>query len=242
MIQVIHRAIDIVEYVAKDNTQPKLLGNIAKDLNLNSATCANIIKTLVTRGFLKKAVKEKGYLLGSAISEIANGTFGFKDLLAVADVEMEKALKILNENSLIAFLKENKRIILHKKVCTQAIQVVTPDEKEAYDTSSGRLLVAMLSDKDLMKYLKKYGLPAKNVWPCANSKENFLAQIEEIRTKGYALIEDSVQVVGIATPIYRNGKIIASLSIYIPSFRFDEKIKQEMMSSAVSLSKKLSVP
>jgi DNA-binding IclR family transcriptional regulator len=241
MIQVIHRAIDIVEYVAKDNTQPKLLGNIAKDLNLNAATCANIIKTLVNRGFLKKAVKEKGYLLGNAISEIANGTFGFKDLIAVADVEMEKTLKILNENSLIAFLKENKRIILHKKVCTQAIQVVTPDEKEAYDTSSGRLLVAMLSDKDLMKYLKKYGLPTKNVWPGANSRENFLTQIELIRANGYALIDDSVQVVGIATPIYRNEKVIASLSIYIPSFRFDDKIKQEMMSSAVSLAKKLSV-
>lgn len=54
MIQVINRSVDILEYVAEDIYRPKLLGNIAKDLNLNVATCANIVKTLIDRGLLKK--------------------------------------------------------------------------------------------------------------------------------------------------------------------------------------------
>jgi DNA-binding IclR family transcriptional regulator len=64
MIQVIHRALNIMEYIATDPDRPKELGDIAEDLKLHAATCANIIKTLVTRQYLVKLEKQKGYLLG----------------------------------------------------------------------------------------------------------------------------------------------------------------------------------
>ena len=64
MIQVIHRALNIMEYIALDPERPKGLGDIAERMDLNAATCANIIKTLVTRKYLVKLEKQKGYLLG----------------------------------------------------------------------------------------------------------------------------------------------------------------------------------
>ena len=64
MIQVIHRALNIMEYVAADPDRPKELGDIAEGLKLHAATCANIIKTLVTRQYLVKLEKQKGYLIG----------------------------------------------------------------------------------------------------------------------------------------------------------------------------------
>ena len=240
MIQVLHRAVDIIEYVAKNPTVPKLMGQIASDLELKTATCANIIKTLTLRGLLKKADKEKGYLLGDKLLEIANGTFGYEALLEKAILEMEKVEKLVAENSLVAILKENKRIVLQKRIASQLIQATTSDEKNAYDSSTGRLLVAMLSDNELHAYLKKYGFPTKEIWPEASGRVQFLEQVAQIRKKGYVLIEDSVQIVGIATPLYMNGKVVASFSIYMPSFRFDETVKEKIIAAALEASRAIS--
>ncbi|TKB99209.1 IclR family transcriptional regulator domain-containing protein [Pedobacter cryophilus] len=240
MIQVINRAIDILEYISNDVERPKLMGHIAIDLNLNTATCANIMKTLVNRGLIKKADHEKGYVLDNGLTEIANGSFGFKDLLNKATNEMEKALHVLNENNLIAILKKNQRIVLQRKNSTQMVQALTADEKNAYDSSTGRLLIALLPDKDLQLYIKRYGFPSKNVWPGADNQTKFLEQISLIKKQGYALIEDTGQIVGIACPIYKKDKVIASFSIYMPSFRYNEKLKENMINTAIDVANKIS--
>ena len=240
MIQVINRSIDILEYVAEEANKPKLMGNIAQDLNLNTSTCANIIKTLVNRGLLRKADDEKGYLIGHRLKEISNGSLGFSDLIDRAN-HLFNDKKPLEENCLIAVLKDDKRQIIFNKKSTQLIQATTPTEKLAYDSSTGRLLIAFLDDKDLHLYIKKYGLPNKNTWSKATSRIGFFEQIEKIKAQGYALIEDTVQVVGVATPIYKGSKVIASFSIYLPSFRFNNKVKADMIKQAIDLSKMLSI-
>ena len=240
MIQVVHRSIDIIEYIANDINKPKLMGTIARDLNLNTATCANIIRTLVSRGLLKRAENEKGYLIGELLFEISKGTLGFKDLLKKAAPILEAIAESFNENCLIAILKENKRQVILNKISNQLIQATTPIEKLAYDSSTGRLLIAFLSDKEILQFLKKYGLPNKDVWGNAASRIGFFEQIDAIRKQGYSLIEDTVQIIGIAVPIYKNQKVIASFSIYVPSFRLTDPIKQKMIELALEASKTLS--
>jgi IclR family KDG regulon transcriptional repressor len=240
MIQVIHRSVDIMEFVAEEAGRPKLLSNIAQGLNLNPATCANIIKTLVDRGLLKKADNMKGYLIGDRFMEIGNGTLGFKKLLSKAVPILDLLSDELQENCLIAILKRDKRQIILNKKSNQLIQATTPEEKLAYDSSTGRLMIAYLDDKEIDIYLKIYGLPAKEIWPGASSRTGFLKHVAKIREMGYALIEDTVQVVGIATPIYRDKKVIASLSIYMPAFRFTDRIREQMLFRAVETAKLLS--
>jgi IclR family KDG regulon transcriptional repressor len=240
MIQVINRSIDILEYVAEEANKPKLMGNIAQDLNLNTSTCANIIKTLVNRGLLRKADDEKGYLIGPRLKEISNGSLGFSDLIDRAN-HLFNDKKPIEENCLIAVLKDDKRQIIFNKPSTQLIQATTPTEKTAYDSSTGRLLIAFLEERDLHLYIKKYGLPNKNTWSKATSRIGFFEQIEKIKAQGYALIEDTVQVVGVATPIFKGSKVIASFSIYLPSFRFNNKVKADMIKQAIDLSKMLSI-
>lgn len=240
MIQVINRAFDILEYVAQERSKPKLMGEIARDLNLNTSTCANIIKTLLDRGVLKKASNEKGYLIGARLIEISNGTLGFKDLIHSASSILSNRELMLNENCLIAVLTNQNRRVIFSKKSDQLIQATTPDEKPAYDSSTGRLLIAFLDDRELQLYLSKHRLPNKETWPQASSRVGFFEEIKKIKSQGYALIEDSVQVVGVATPILKNGKVIASFSIYLPSFRFDIATKNKIINKAIELSKLLS--
>ena len=59
MIQVINRALNILELVSKERDREFSLSEIANSLNLNASTCANIIKTLVTRGYLEQQGKKQ---------------------------------------------------------------------------------------------------------------------------------------------------------------------------------------
>lgn len=240
MIQVVNRALNIIEYVSVDPTKPKLLGHIAKDLKLNPATCANIIKTLVNRGYLEKSDIQKGYLLGKQIANISSDNYSFQNLIDTAEVEMNQITRQLNEKCLIAVLKADKRIVIHKNSCEQMVQANTPEEKKAYDSSTGRILVAMLSDEALNNYVNKYGLPPAAIWPDADTLKKFMNQIKLIRKNGYALIEDSVQVIGVAAPIYRKDLLTASLSIYLPAFRFTNTTRKKMIELCVSSAKKIS--
>lgn len=229
MIQVIHRALNILEYVAQDGNKPKPMGQIAQDLELNTATCANIIKTLVQRGYLEKSDLQKGYILGPQIKELYGKHQPHQKLIAAAKIQMELISLELNEKCLLAVLKGDKRQVIYKNNCSQMVQATTPDEKKAYDSSTGRLLVAMMPNESLDKFVQSYGLPSSAIWPDADNPAKFMAQIHQIRKNRYALIEDSKQIIGIASPVYYHNELVASLSIYLPAFRFSNTVRKKMI-------------
>ena len=84
MIQVINRALDIIEYISKEPETPKSLSDISGTLDLNAGTCANIIKTLVERNYIEKLVNKKGYQLGKRFYQLGNFSGYKKDLIEVA--------------------------------------------------------------------------------------------------------------------------------------------------------------
>jgi IclR family KDG regulon transcriptional repressor len=240
MIQVIHRAFDILEFVAQDAARPKLLSEIASGLQLKPGTCANIVKTLTGRGYLEKLDAQKGYLLGKQAFALPGNHGQQQALIGIADKEMEKIRAAIHENSLLGILKGENRVVIYRKNSEQLVQAHTPDEKKAYDSSTGRLLIAMQADAELEKFIHRFGLPPASLWPQANTKNKFYGQVEKIRKNGYALIEDSVQITGMAAPVYKDGRVIASLSIYLPSFRFNGGMRAKMIRLGVAAAKKIS--
>ena len=240
MIQVINRAIDIIEYVAKDAVRPKPLGEMAAALSLNTATCANIVKTLLNRGYLKKSKGTKGYLLGSTLSEIIESAGNYRDLIVAADTAMQEVTSTLKENTILAVLKEDKRVVIHRKNAVQLVQANTADEKKAYDTSTGRLLIATMEEDAIEKYIEKFGLPTAAIWKEATTHKKFFEQVKIIRTKGYVLTEDSENVTGVAVPVYRKNKVVAGFSIYMPSFRCNQKLIKVLIKSATQTASKIS--
>ncbi len=243
MIQVIHRAIDILEYVSKDPETPKPLSDIASALDLNAGTCANIIKTLVNRKYLDKADKQKGYSLGSMAYTLTGHDGYKKNLIKAAKDELEALAKKLNENALLAVLNGNLRIAILRANGTNDIQATTPAEKSAYETTSGRLLISMLPDDELQKYIKKYGLPKENVWKEAANPKAFDKQIKNIRSEQHTIQITHGQIVGLAVPVMQGQKVIASIGVYIPQFRFKGILKENtiriMKEFASRISKKL---
>ena len=243
MQQAINRAFDIIEFVGSDPETPRSFSEIASNVGLNTGTCANIILALVKRGFLEKLDDKKGYLLGRKIYQLTNFDGYKKELIKIASPILEKLTEKVSENTLLSVLKGNSRIVLLQFQSKQTIQAVSSVDKLAYDSSTGRLLIAMLPDEELNNYISNYGLPNITIWKEASTEKGLLKQISQIRKQGYAIQESQTHISGLAVGIYQKDKIIAAISVYLPSFRFAglDKIQliRELENAASEISSRL---
>ncbi|AQG79192.1 IclR family transcriptional regulator [Spirosoma montaniterrae] len=229
MIQVIHRAFDILEFVAAEPNRPKSLTEVAEAAGLNPGTCANIMKTMVSRRYLDQVGPKKGYCLGSQAYWLTGNTSYRKDILETARPEMAGLTARLNESCLLSVLNGDQRLIIHRELCDQPLQVQTANEKHAYDSASGRLLVSLLNDADLVKFKNRYGLPTAELWEEATSEPAFYSQIKAVRDRGYAFQESTRQVIGYGVGVFRQQEVVASLSVYLPLYRHTPEKAQAVL-------------
>jgi DNA-binding IclR family transcriptional regulator len=220
MIQVINRALDILEMVAGDRSKLYTLNTISSQLHLNKATCANIIKTLVTRGYLEQHGRMTGYRLGPMSYLLTGNYFHKQELLSAANQPMEQLTAKLNEGCILAVLKNNVRVILHEVKSTHELQVVNNLEKEVYRTSTGRMILAGMEKNEQKLFIRKYGLPSSDAWTGPENEEELMRKLQKIKNNQLCLQVSKSQVVGLAIPIYINGKVIAALGVYLPLSRY----------------------
>lgn len=228
---MVNRAFDILEVVARDPGRIYSLTEIADELGLNHATCANIIKTMVARNYLEQVGRKKGYRLGFMAFRIGgNNSFG-EELLKAASGPMEALTKKLNETSLLAVLKKDLRIAIHQVNGEHDLMVRSSVEKAAYNSASGRLMIAMLEDDRLREFIEKYGLPSADFWKEAAKEADFRKEVEQIRRLGYATQTTKTHIVGIAVAVRKRDEVVASLSMYLPESRYDERVREQIVSS-----------
>lgn len=232
MIQVINRALDLLELIAADPERPKSLGDLADNLQLNHGTCANILKSLVARGYVEQIGTKKGYILGSKSYSLTGNEAYQKDLLEAAKEEMDLLTQSVNENCLLAILRDNQRVAIYRTFAEQDLQVRTADIKPVYDSASGRLLLAMLTKDKLERFLTKYGLPSEESWPEVQTESKLYEALSLMRREELAVQTiTNRHVMGLAVPIYKKELVVASLSIYLPEYRYMALDKHKLIDS-----------
>ena len=228
MIQVIIRAINILEFVASHDNEPVQLFKIAGHIGLSHPTTANIVKTLLEKNYLEQMGRKKGYRLGIAAFQLTGNPFYQQNLIEAAKAPMEELTQQLNETSLLAMIQNNKRIILHQVECNQVLKVNTVMVADVYDASTSRLLMAYFTSKDLDSLIKAVGLPSKKVWPGAETKAGLENELSKIRKVAFVQLVSVYHTVGFAVPIYKDKAVIAALSIFVPESRYTESHKSKI--------------
>ena len=229
MIQVINRALNILEVLAQDPNKEFGLSEIATTTNLNAGTCANILKTLVLRNYVEQPNIKKGYKLGYMLYRLTNENTYNTELINISKAAMENLRDAINETVILSVVKGNKRILLHESPCMHEIQVRTINESSVYRATTGRMILAFYSPKELNDFIEKAGLPTEDEWPEAQSKSELIRLLHEMRSSNFELSCNKNHVVGLATPIFRKGKVIASLGIYLPDIRFGKSEKNNII-------------
>lgn len=229
MIQVLNRALNILEFVAKNPKSAHTLSEIAAHLELNPSTCANIVKTLVNRNYLEQVGKKKGYRLGSMSYYLTNNYTFEKELIEASEKPMKELREATNEGCILTILRGDTRIIIHEEKSKAELQVMNYTQKNAYATSTGRLIISHLNEDNLKNFVNNYGLPDQKVWAEVESWEDLVRETSKIRERGISKQESSAHIIGIAVPIKRKGKVISALGIYMPAIRLTEEIRDDII-------------
>jgi len=243
MIQVIVRAIDILEFVARHGKHPVQLIKISEHVGLNQSTTANIVKTLMQKDFLEQISRKEGYCLGIASYNLCGNNSYDHDLILAAKNPMNDLTELLNETTLLAVIQNKKRVILHMVESSQPLQVKTDMVADVYDTSTGRLLMAFLSAKELDDLIKAIGFPSNKIWEGAQTRVGLEKSLGEIRKKEFVQTISVYHTAGFAVPVYKNKKVVAGLSVFVPQSRYTDshkvKISKLIRKAAKAISERL---
>ena len=246
MIRVLHKAFDMLELLAAEPAHRKKLNEIAPCLHIHSATCANILKTMVSRNYVDQVTPRTGYALGPMIYQLARQGAYRGDLTSAAEPLMIALAKKVDETVLLVTLREGKRFIVAQIDGKQTIQVDRNlfFQDTIYQTATGRMLLAHLDEREFKEFIAKEGLPGSR-WPeTASSLANLKAALNAIRKRGFACYKTTGEVMGIACPIFEKDKAIAALGLFMPAFRFKgahkTTIMKGMSATAAAISTRLS--
>lgn len=244
MIQVINRALDILEFVSRQGKEPVQLQRIAEHAGLSQPTTANIVKTLVQKNYLEQVGRKIGYRLGIAAFQLTGNPSYDQDLIKAAREPMRELTDQIHETSLIAVIRNNKRIVIHLEEGDQVLQVRTSMVADIYYTSTGRLLMAYLPEKEIDNLVKAIGLPSKKEWPGAETREGLERQLDKIRKEEIVQFTSVHHTVGFAVPVFKNKLVIAGFSVFIPLSRYTEanhdKLERMLRKTAKKISENLS--
>jgi IclR family KDG regulon transcriptional repressor len=229
MVLVVIKALDILEYVARDSGRTYSLTEIAAGLNMNQATCVNILQTLVEKSYLEHLGRKKGYRLGPMAYNLTNNQSYSNNLIAAAKDVMEGLTQSLNETSLLGVIRNQKRFIVHQVNSDQDLQVRSQTERSVYETATGRLLLAYMSAKEYAAFVAALGLPDADVWPEATTEENLAAEVAQIRADELCVTLSKSHIIGLAVPIWEKDRVVASLSVFMPQIRCSATRKKEVI-------------
>lgn len=225
MIQVVNRALDILEYLSLNKDKEIGLAEIARDLKINPATCANILKTLMDRDYVHQTCKRGSYSLGDMVTRLEDGTAYNHLLKETSKYAIEDLRNITNETTILSVIKNDQRHLIYKAETSHEVIVKLRDDKPIYASGTARQLLAFLSPEKREDIIRNIGLPAENQWPGIDTKEKLTRELDRIKDeKTYFMEDPSHDFYGLCMPIHRQGQVIASLSVFLPFFRYNNSV------------------
>ena len=229
MIQVLDRAMRIIELLGENPGKTYPLSEIAQTVNLDKGTCARIVKSLSEKGFVQQEAPRSGYQLGYKLYHITGHPVENAELTKIARRDVEGLGAALNETALLAVSRNDRRVVLYSTVPDRSLVVRTNTERPIYSVCAGRVILANYTPAHLEKCLIRMGLPSREEWPeiyLSDSPEQALVNaLTRIKQKGYDILDDRHGIVGFAAPLFQGGHVVGSLGTYLPAARITDPQK-----------------
>ena len=230
MIQVIQRALAILEFLASSGDEGRPLAEIALKLGLNKATCVNILKTLTALNMAEQIAPRKGYRLGPVAYTLARGDGGaYRALARAAEPSIEALAGEVRETVLLAILRGDQRFTLCQVNGTQEVQIrdfpsVTTN---VYELATGRLLLAYARPETVSAVVAAQGYPGPR-WDGIETAEQLATALAAIRREGRVILAAN-HVMGIAYPVQKADQIEAALGLFLPKYRFVDEHREAIL-------------
>jgi DNA-binding IclR family transcriptional regulator len=201
------------------------LTEICEKINAPKSSMFPIIHTLEERGYLSQNPANMRYKISQMAFQIGNAYLDYIDITDEVQRELQNIVNICGETCLFAILSGSDVFYLKKVDSPQAIRMIAMVGKKipAYGTGLGK---ALLSAHKLADLRRLYPEGLQPLTENTITDINVLyEQLQKAKVDGFAYeMEESNQFVRcIAIPLHQNEKIVAAISVAIPTFRYSSE-------------------
>lgn len=193
---------------------------MAQALGVSASTAYRYINELASEGFLDPAGRG-GYALGPAFIQYDQIMRQNDRLISVAMPHMQAVIREVDPRVDVVLSRLFKNCVL----CIHQENGPAPHPPTSYARgavmpifrgATSKVILANLADRALKRLYLEKEREIRSVGPDTDWK-SFRAELREIRKRGHCVTEAEVAEgrTGIAAPIFRNGEIIASISIVL---------------------------
>lgn len=193
------------------------------ELGVSRSTAHRLLSTLLAYGLVRQDPNTRAYRGGPMLIELAKSASNPEDIVAILHPSLERVQAAVGETTHLIMLEDRNCRFVDSVECkqplrtTERIGVVYP----AHVTSGGKALLAELDPEQLLELF-----PSARLQPLNDrglrTREELLAELEQIREQGYATnfgqSEMGINAVGMAVRS-GDGAAIAAIAISAPEQR-----------------------
>lgn len=221
------RTLDIIEYVVADN-RPLVAQEIATALGIPVSSLSYLLATLVERGYLIRAGRR--YSAGPGLARLQAAASGLS--LSARVAPLVRTLRAQLDETTSFFVRRDWEIeAIVTESSEQALRYSVPQGRRLpmHALAAGKVLLAAMAPPELDRYFAM--APRLAFTPSTITDEAALrAQIDAIRHTGIATTDEeySLGIKGIGRLVRIGEQHVGSLSVAVPTARFDEGMAQRI--------------
>ena len=207
---------------------------LSQRIMMSKSTVYRFLQTMKTLGYVNQEGESDKYTLSLKLFELGGKALGYQDLIQIADAQMHRLGKLTKETLHLGTLDEDSVVYLHKIDSEYNLRMYSRIGRRCplYSTGLGKVMMAWLPEEEVRSMLANVTFERFTEHTLANIDE-VLTELVRVRELGYA--EDNEEnehgLRCFAVPIYnRMGRIITGLSLSLPSVRFEESKRAELIS------------
>ena len=241
--QAVLRAIALLKAFTGDKPEMDL-PDLADQVDLTRTTTHRLLSALESEDLVAKDPLTHDYRLGPAAIALGSRALRTNDLRNIARPYLESLAARTRETATLEVLVDGRMLILDEVLGAHLVGT-TPSVGTAWAihaTSTGKVLLAHLTETDRKKLLKKplTRYTPRTITNCGKLRKEF----EQARQRGYAIaaeeLEEGYVAVGAAVtgPL---GNPVGSLSVGGPSVRLKRDQLSELRKLVTAAARKVSI-
>ncbi|MEG0449846.1 MAG: IclR family transcriptional regulator [Lysinibacillus sp.] len=244
-VQSVERALMLLKLVG-ESSSPIAVKDLAVLADLNRTTAWRLIASLENQGFVERDPISKGYQLGYAIHQIASQNDPYSYLIRRARKTLEELKEEFDETVLLSIPKQDGILTIDQIDTDHSVRLVNYTHTVAplHCSSNGKILLSLLSDKDLNHFLEQT-LPAFSQYTITDP-EKLRIELDKVRKEmvGTSIGEFDESENAISAPIFdKKQNVVAFITLGAPSFRLPKEslllLRERMLAAAKAIEDQL---
>ncbi len=241
VVNSLARGLDVIRAFTRQKPTMTLT-DVSKASGLSRATARRFLLTLVREGYA--ATDGKYFSLRPKVLELGFSALSSMSLAEIAQPVLNDLEKKFRESCFVAVLDGTEVLYISRVSGTHRVHVNVSvgSRAPAFAVSTGRVLLASLSEIQLQQYLKRVRL--KKLTPnTVNSKTKLKKLILDAGQQGWSLVDQELDIGlrSLSVPIRnRAGATVAALNICCPTSRISiARMRSQLLNELTVASHKI---